>query len=581
MLDLRGALVDGPDKQGFYYLRLSDQGYIHPRYLQAVPGVSYNRRNKAWRVPSNMVPIAPAVSSAHEVESSDVVAKDSTTSTGGVCNEAGAVDPMTTPSGLSLRTYQVRTVQFIEQVPRGALLALDVGLGKTLSALQAVYRNNWLPFVVVGPLAAHGAWCGPTSDPVNHYGFKTVGLRTRQACAQFFKNWEEADGYFINYELLDAWEDYIDAFEAQAIIIDEAHIIRSPSTKAFHVVRKLVRDHHVQRRLALTATPVVNRTSDLWSLLDTVQPRQYGYRQEFGVRYAGFVPGEYSKWVETHEINVEELWQRLDQTMIRLSRFDVRDDLPAFERSRIMVPTEALDQERWRRYRVLATDAAHQFQLEGRNLHGAALQQATDMASALSAAKRFFAADTAEDLARQLGKLVVFCWYTDTTKHIATSLRKQSLKVCGPIHGGVASGRRRKVALDFLDHDPDKKPAVFVATMGTSGMAMNELSCAPCALFVDLYWVPMMLLQAEGRIHREGQRASTCFARYLIVENSMDSIMYTYLLKKVRTIERVTRDKEGVSLCDVLGGTAETRKNDLRHMLTALQDVSADDFERV
>ena len=115
--------------------------------------------------------------------------------------------------------------------------------------------------------------------------------------------------------------------------------------------------------------------------------------------------------------------------------------------------------------------------------------------------------------------------------------------------------------------------AAFVATLGTAGLALNKLACCSAALFTELWYVPTTLLQAEGRIHREGQLAKEVLVRYLVVRGSIDTIMYDHLVEKSHVAERVLHDAEGVSLCETLGGPDATEKSDMQRLFEELSAI--------
>jgi SNF2 family DNA or RNA helicase len=56
------------------------------------------------------------------------------------------------------------------------------------------------------------------------------------------------------------------------VVLDEAQFIKNPSAKQSMAVRSIAAD----RRIALTGTPVENRLSELWSIMDFLNPGYLG-----------------------------------------------------------------------------------------------------------------------------------------------------------------------------------------------------------------------------------------------------------------------------------------------------------------
>lgn len=581
-IDLRGAVVDGPDRFG--YFRVRRPGFIHPYYFPIVPG-TLEHASGEMMAPANLVPRLD--------QPTDEV-------------------PATTPSGLALREYQREAIRFGLQADGGALFAIGTGLGKSLIASMIAHlRPQWRPILVAGPLLAQQIWVGDDADAFKHCGLRFTSLRTQTPGPDKMPlrtpEGSLIDGYFINFELTDAWGLWLEAAKFKLIIIDESHVLRTAKIRASKTLRKVCRLKTTTKRLLLTATPVVNRVSDLWAQLDAIQPGLWGNKMDWGVRYAGFIPDEkgYAPWVETGETNTRELRQRLSSVMVHVSRFDARGELPAFQREVVKVAGEALEQRYYKRYLSAKRDIVHHVLQGGGSLLGLSLQQANAMHKELSHAKRKPAVEIALDMVAQFGKVVVFCWYKETATAIAKGLEQESdtVVVFGPIDSTKSKTNRDKTAKAFRDFEAGNGPlfddstratishgaladasrwagghvpgpgAVFVATLGTSGMAMNELAAAPAALFVDLYWVPYVLLQAEGRIHREGQQAKQCLVRYMQVAGSIDEIMFDMLTHKANTISAVSGNDEAVSLTEALGGPNATQKSDFEVFAEALRSV--------
>ena len=117
----------------------------------------------------------------------------------------------------------------------GALLADDVGLGKTYTALAAV--GDARPLLVVAPAALASMW------------------RTALDAARV-----PAD--FVSFESLSRRRP--DCGEPALVIVDEAHHARNPHTKRYARLAELTRTAPV---LLLSATPVHNAAADLHALL--------------------------------------------------------------------------------------------------------------------------------------------------------------------------------------------------------------------------------------------------------------------------------------------------------------------------
>src|SRR5437764_65833 len=66
------------------------------------------------------------------------------------------------------------------------------------------------------------------------------------------------------------------------VILDEAQNIKNPGARQTRAVRALA----APRRIAMTGTPVENRLSDLWSIMEFLNPGFLGPERAFRGRYA-------------------------------------------------------------------------------------------------------------------------------------------------------------------------------------------------------------------------------------------------------------------------------------------------------
>lgn len=567
---LEGLFVWPPNAEGFCRVSVDEtderSGLYSLGMLQLLPGVEITGPREAI-VPANIAWSAPT---------NDHFSKKPL-----IANYAA-------PSGLKLRQYQREALSLIENAALGALVALDVGLGKCMISLSFLARHPELrPFLVVAPLIGMGAWVGPNSDTEKHFGMCCSPLRSltpEQEKIEKRADGQLLDGYFINYDILQlkwiAW--ILLQINPKVVIVDESHETRNGRSRQGKAVNTLCYARTIKKRIFLTATPVVNTVMDLYNQLDSAQPGLWGeyclsnQRTSFGSRYASESRSQYGV-IFGGESNVAELRRRLANVMIRRSRDDVRTELPPMTRQCIEVPTERLDAEAFGKYRTAVNSIGLAELL--RQSSTEQLKRGTEMLGQLSWSKRTVAAEAAIALLPTRRKLVVFSWYRKMAAFVAKQLRQvDGCAVFGPVDGVMKIEKRLDEAQRFHDLElVDGQSAAFVATMKAAGISLNPLSCASAALFVDLYWVPATLLQAEGRIHREGQRSDDVLIQYLVVRGSSDDIIWRKLERKSKSIATTTGDKAGVSLVEELGGKDEGAS--MKGLLQELGGLEQLDFE--
>ena len=199
--------------------------------------------------------------------------------------------------------YQFKPVlKFLETPTKGILIADEVGLGKTIEAgliwtelrsrfdmrrllvvCPAVLREKWVAELrgrmgVDARIASPNEVLEELRDPgAQLKGFALVtsmqGMRPR-------KSWQNRDEDRTASALLARFLDE-NAEETlfDLVVVDEAHYMRNSETQT-HELGRLLRDA-TAHLLLLSATPVHNRSEDLFSLLRLLDPESFRNKDDF------------------------------------------------------------------------------------------------------------------------------------------------------------------------------------------------------------------------------------------------------------------------------------------------------------
>lgn len=124
--------------------------------------------------------------------------------------------------------------------------------------------------------------------------------------------------------------------EWSTVILDEAHALKNPEAQQTIAAKALKADF----RIALTGTPVENRLSDLWSIMDFVEPDALGLWKEFKARY---LKRTNDTDEETNASNGAELRKYLGSLILRRLKQEVlgRGDIPPKEDTFPTIPMTA------------------------------------------------------------------------------------------------------------------------------------------------------------------------------------------------------------------------------------------------
>ena len=189
--------------------------------------------------------------------------------------------------------HQEEAVAFA-QTKRGAILALEMGLGKTFCALELARRWEAQQVLVLAPLSVvDEVWPkeierhAPGEFVITALGAAargTVAKKTDRAKggAQYARAHRKKHIVVLNYE--SAWRQplagWLKSQQWDLLIMDESHRIKNPGSKQSLLCSQLYTC--TKRRLALTGTPMPQGPLDIYAQCRAVD------RSQFGVSYQNF-----------------------------------------------------------------------------------------------------------------------------------------------------------------------------------------------------------------------------------------------------------------------------------------------------
>ena len=196
----------------------------------------------------------------------------------------------------TLRPYQRRGVAWMDEMVSlglGGVLADDMGLGKTIQVialhLHRADRHDG-PTLVVCPASLVGNW-------QRELARFAPGLRVHRfhGTGRSIGAVDEHDVVVTTYGLARRDSQELGGRQWGLVIADEAQQIKNPSSATAKAMRRLP----AVARLALTGTPVENRLTELWALLDWTTPGLLGSLE--GFRRSIAIPVERDRDPETTE----------------------------------------------------------------------------------------------------------------------------------------------------------------------------------------------------------------------------------------------------------------------------------------
>lgn len=242
---------------------------------------------------------------------------------------------------MQLRTYQIEDIEFIKNRATVGLFS-EQRTGKTPIALKSL--ENYKKIIIVCPASLLYQWKEEFELWLNRPCVVIAGTSTK--CKKVLDSW--TDGAIISYDLLkktSRTKGYIDEIlrlKPEAIIIDEAHRIKDPSTATAKAIFKLIK---IKKRLALTGTPSHNKAEDVFSILHFLKPEVYNSYWSFIYKFFTVVTqknsyGQSFKKIGSFKKGMKaQLLQEISTFCIERKRKDIMKWLPITDRIDIILPT--------------------------------------------------------------------------------------------------------------------------------------------------------------------------------------------------------------------------------------------------
>ncbi len=437
-----------------------------------------------------------------------------------------------------LRPYQLRGLRwmnFMSRLGLGACLADDMGLGKTIQLISLLLQERSVsdgpsPTLLVVPMSLVGNWrreierFAPNLKILVHHGLE------RRAGETFLEEARRHDVVICTYALVHRDFEHLNAMQWHRVALDEAQNIKNPAAKQSAAVRALRSVH----RIALTGTPVENRLSELWSILNFLIPGYLGTGPDFRRRFA--VP------IERHHDTdrAARLRDLIRPFILRRLKSDpsIQVDLPQKMEMRVFCN---LTREQAGLYEAVVQEVLGRIEsADGIQRRGLILAALTRLKQVCNHPAHFL--NDGSSLPQRSGKCerlvemleevlaegdhaLVFTQYRQMgsllQKFIASTFDREVLF----LHGGTPRAERDALVERFQRRQNDAP--IFILSLKAGGFGLN-LTAANHVFHFDRWWNPAVEDQATDRTHRIGQQRAVQVHKFVCIgtlEERIDAML--------------------------------------------------------
>lgn len=385
-----------------------------------------------------------------------------------------------------LRPWQQHGVEEAMKAPgRRYIFGFTTGAGKTLTAIRFCEVLGAKRILVVCPGSVRYTWQSqlarwwpkaPHCEVIEEGRTKKLGKKAAERRDLAYMAPLQIVSYNLTSEVtVKGWD---------VIIFDEAHYLQSPHSKWSRVCYDISLYNPDAAVLGLTATLAPTEPLNLFGPLHVIQPDCWGKPTRtktsypsftFARRYSVGYKGEYGWQFEgINEETQEELRDRLDSVMLRVTEEEIRNYIPAITFDVLRVPKKTVETVReW----VEANEGPH----------------------------------------------VIFTWYREKAEQLANALQGEY------VHGGHTAKQRTAII-----EKTKASERVLVATMGAAGIGI-DLGYASHILIAELVGRSEKIVQACGRIMGL-RRSEAAYVTFLVESTEADEKRAWVLAERLQGI---------------------------------------------
>ncbi|ARS64270.1 ATP-dependent RNA helicase DbpA [Candidatus Nitrosomarinus catalina] len=433
-----------------------------------------------------------------------------------------------------LMNFQKEGLDFLLKSSGNALLADEMGLGKTVQTLSYVStEKQTFPVLIVAPLVTLNNWEREIEKFLKKKSRNGRILESESPSVTLIrtgksKELPKSDIYVINYELLLKRSGDLEQVGIRTIVCDEVHNLRSKTTQKYKAVKKLAALSTVQYRIGLSGTPIYNRGSEIWPIIDILKPGLLGSFKEF-CEYFCYVNDKGKAIVlENKRASLRNELQK--HVMLRRKKADVLKELKDKVRYKEVIASdtdyylEELDKI-WKKLEDEQKEAQTEFS-KSASYHRA-IQSERQIAGV---AKLPHVINFVKNIMEIEESVVVFCHHK-----VIHKLLHESLQEFSPV--SIIGGQSDSTRQDQIDKFQKGESKLMIAGIRAGNVGIN-LTKAKYVIFAELDWSPAIHRQAEDRLHRIGQK-NTVFAYYLIGNGTLDDHVASILVDKSYEIDAI------------------------------------------
>ncbi|TAH06716.1 MAG: DEAD/DEAH box helicase [Sphingobacteriia bacterium] len=443
-------------------------------------------------------------------------------------NELTNFSEVALPKGIkaNLRPYQHRGYSWMyrnAKIGFGSVIADDMGLGKTVQVITTLlkYKEDGLlkkdKALVVAPTGLLANWQAEIEKFAPSLKTKIYHGSGRQ-----LQKSDDFDILISSYGIVRSDAKELKKMKWHCMVIDEAQNIKNSNTEQTKAIKTIGANNFI----AMSGTPVENRLSELWSIMDYSNRGFLGNIKEFNDTYGA--PIEIFNDVETAEklkkVTAPFMMRRLksDKTIIS----DLPDKIEMNCYSKLAISQASL-------YKITLQKAMHDIEgivtKDNKAMfvrQGLVLQMILALKQICNHPTQFLKNNILDanlsgkiellfskldSIVESGEKVLIFTQFTEMGNLLKHFISERYNKEPLFYHGGCSLKKRSEMVASFQHNRADK---IFILSLKAAGTGLN-LTAANHVIHYDLWWNPAVEAQATDRAYRIGQKTNVMVHRFI------------------------------------------------------------------
>ncbi|MEH6908513.1 DEAD/DEAH box helicase [Neobacillus drentensis] len=432
----------------------------------------------------------------------------------------------------------------------GGLLADDMGLGKTIqvvSFLSYLQQTNQLtPVLIVVPKTLIENW----EKEIMKFAPSLLGSIRIHSGVHRSKNnsvLQQTGITITTYQTLVKDQLLFGQVDWQAVICDEAQAIKNPSTAASKVIKAM----KARFRLAMTGTPVENSLSELWSILDFVQPGLLGSLSQFKKEFVTQMENTNSTEIEV------QLTSRIARVYKRRTKTgELGNQLPPKNIVVREVPMGSVQLELYKEVLTLVKEKmlsgleAIQ-KLKSLSSHPALINEKYGDLNAREVPKLTETLKIIEEVSAKREKVLIFTEYIQMQQLLRKWIRDR-FEINPMIINGMTN--RRQQLVDIFNEKSGFDVMILSPKAAGTGLT---ITAANHVIHYTRWWNPAVENQATDRVYRIGQEKPVTVyypivtdQQGLLREGTVEQIVHRILGEKLELATSVIVPSKKINIED-------------------------------